>query len=106
VAIVTSALEAMAEFETLLCYGLLSARTDRRCSAIHVTIYAALMNFSGFVHKLHVYYLVETLGIYLPHALFTIITVWAIFRLRTAFLGLERANPALWHLSLKKLKQT
>lgn len=59
-------MDMLGEFEFTLANGILFERTDRRVSAVHFTIFSAMINMTGFIHKTYIFYLVDQLGIFLP----------------------------------------
>lgn len=81
------------------------ARTDKRVSAMHVTVFAALNNFTSFVHKTYLFWLVDIFGIYYPQLVITAITVaWFVFY-KTAFLALSKQPKKAWYIDDHTLKQ-
>ena len=63
---VTFVLDLLDELLQTLTFGILMARTDIRVSALHVTVLASLLNMTGFMHKVYIFWLVEKFGIYYP----------------------------------------
>jgi hypothetical protein len=59
-------LDLLSEFEQTISFGILISRTDKRVSALHVTVFAALSNFTSFIHKIYLFQLIEKFGIYYP----------------------------------------
>lgn len=64
--VVSFLMDLLGEFEFTMVVGVLFARTDKRVSAIHVTILGALLNMTGFSHKLYLFYMVESFGVFMP----------------------------------------
>ena len=63
---VSFVLDLLDEFQGTIIFAILMARTDKRVSAMHVTVFAALNNFTSFVHKTYLFWLVDEFGIYYP----------------------------------------
>ena len=66
VSALTFVLDLLDELLQTLTFGILMARTDKRVSALHVTVLASLLNMTGFIHKVYIFWLVEKFGIYYP----------------------------------------
>ena len=64
--IVIFVLDLLSEFETTMMFGILFARTDKRISAVHVTIFAAMLNLTSFIHKTYIFFIVDMFGIFMP----------------------------------------
>lgn len=97
-------LDLLNEFETTLMFGILFARTDKRISAIHVTIFAAMINLTSFIHKTYIFFLVDKFGIFVPQVVLTSASLAAVCLLRGRFLGLETLPKEKWHISDKLIK--
>ena len=63
--------------------------TDKRISGIHVTMLAALSNFSYFIHNFYVYALVERFGIFGPQAFLSVFGLVAWLVIGRYFLALD-----------------
>jgi hypothetical protein len=97
--VVSLIFDVLGEIESTIVYGILFKRTDKRCSAIHVTIFASLLNMTYFMHKLYIYYLVEYVSIFLPQIVFSTIAAVLIMRQRESLLSLKDVEPSGWHIS-------
>jgi len=56
----------LGEFDSTINFGILLARTDKRVSAVHITIFAAMSNMCSFLHKLYIFKIVDAYGIFGP----------------------------------------
>ena len=63
-------------------FGMIMKVTDKRISGIHVTVLAAISNFSSFVHKFYIFYVIEHFGIYIPQAILSVISLILWFSLK------------------------
>jgi len=54
------------EFFQTINFAILLARTDKRVSAVHITIFATMFNMSSFLHKLYIFRVVDAFGIFKP----------------------------------------
>ena len=64
---VTFVLDLLDELLQTLTFGILMVRTDKRVSALHVTVFASMLNMTGFfLHKVYIFWLGEKFGIYYP----------------------------------------
>jgi len=48
-------LDLLGEFESTISFGILLSRTDKRVSALHITVFAAMSNFTSFIHKVYLF---------------------------------------------------
>ena len=63
---VTFVLDLLGELEQTMTFGIIFSRVDKRVSALHGTILASLCNFTSFIHKTWLFWLVESYGIFYP----------------------------------------
>ena len=82
-------LDLLSEFETTMMFGILFARTDKRISAVHVTIFAAMLNLTSFIHKTYIFFIVDKFGIFVPQFLLTVVALVVVFLLRDRFYALQ-----------------
>ena len=56
----------LGEFDSTINFAILLARTDKRVSAVHITIFAAMSNMCSFLHKLYIFKIIDAFGIFAP----------------------------------------
>ena len=79
--------------------------TDKRISGIHVTLLAAMINQSQFLHKLYVFKLIDSFGIFAPQGVIMVISVVTWVMLRSRYLTLSEKPLKSWHVSDWVLKK-
>ena len=62
-----------------MTFGIIFSRVDKRVSALHGTILASLCNFTSFIHKTWLFWLVESYGIFYPQAAVGLICLAVMF---------------------------
>lgn len=105
---VSFVLDLLEEFYSTITFAILLSRTDKRVSALHVTVFAAVNNMTSFIHKTYLFYLVENFGIFYPQIAITAATLGLMLLYRKSFLGLKDVPKQGWFISdeiLKKKKQ-
>ena len=58
--------DLVSNFESVTAIGILFTFTDKRISGIHVTVLASMYNLCEFLHKLYIFKLIDSFGIYHP----------------------------------------
>jgi len=58
--------DMLVEFDGTINFAILLARTDKRVSAVHITIFAAMSNMCSFIHKLYIFRIIDAFGIFVP----------------------------------------
>lgn len=97
-------LDMLDELQGTITFAILLARTDKRVSAMHVTVFAALNNFTSFIHKTYLFWLVEEFGIYYPQIAITVVTIAWFCLYKKAFLGLSKVPKNGWYIDDQTLK--
>jgi len=54
------------EFFQTINFAILLARTDKRVSAVHLSIFATMFEMSSFLHKFYIFRIVDAFGIFKP----------------------------------------
>jgi hypothetical protein len=94
----------LGELDQTITFGIIFSRVDKRVSALHGTILAALLNFTGFIHKTWIFYAIESFGIFYPQFMLGIVGMLIILKQRTSFLALGDSPKQAWHVSDQTLK--
>jgi len=89
VVVVSALLDMLNEFESSIIFSIIFARSDTRVSAVHITIFASMLNMTSLVHKFYVMNMVETFGIFIPQAIFAVISMTGIITFRERFRALK-----------------
>jgi hypothetical protein len=97
-------LDMLDELQGTITFAILLARTDKRVSAMHVTVFAALNNFTSFIHKTYLFWLVDKFGIYYPQIAITVVTIAWFCLYQKAFLGLSKVPKNGWYIDDQTLK--
>ena len=66
VTILTLLNELVSNFVFVTEFAILMANTDKRISALHVTVLGSMSNLSSFLHKTYIFKLIDMFGIYYP----------------------------------------
>lgn len=82
-------MDLLGEFEFTMVVGVLFARTDKRVSAVHVTILGALLNMTSFLHKTYIFFMVESFGVYMPQIAFTTLALAFVILRKNKFISLK-----------------
>mgnify|MGYP001626782375 CR=1 FL=1 len=96
---VTLVCDLVGNFEFVTAFGILLKHTDKRISAIHVTVLAAMYNLCEFLHKTYIFKLIDAFGIYYPQAIISCIGICLWVALRSTFIGLQDRPLKSWYVS-------
>ena len=91
--------DLVSNFECVTAIGILFTFTDKRISGIHVTVLASMYNLCEFLHKLYIFKLIDSFGIYYPQVVITAIALLVWFFMRSTFIGLKERPKKTWHIS-------
>ena len=80
--------------------------TDKRVSGIHITMLAALSNFSYFVHKVYIFEVIERFGIFVPQVFLSIIGFVTLLLMGKSFLALEDLPISAFKISDEVFKKS
>ena len=97
--VVTLIADLVSNFEFVTAFGILMKFTDKRISGIHVTVLAATYNLCEFLHKLYVFKLIDTFGIYYPQLVISSLALLVWVTLRSTFIGLRDRPTKTWYVS-------
>ena len=64
VTILTLLVDLVGNFVYVTEFAILMANTDKRISALHVTVLGSMSNLSSFLHKTYIFKLIDLFGIY------------------------------------------
>ena len=96
---VTLVVDLVGNFEFVTAFGILLKHTDKRISAIHVTVLAAMYNLCEFLHKTYIFKLIDVFGIYYPQAVIFCIGLSLWIMHRSTFIGLQDKPLKTWYVS-------
>ena len=63
---VTASFDLVSNFMFVTYYAMINKNADKRVAGVHYTIMASMSNFSSFIHKTYIYYVIEAFGIFYP----------------------------------------
>ena len=66
VTVIAFFLDLLSNIEFVTNFSIIMQIADKRISAMHITLLAAMTNFGEFVHKFYVFTLVDYMGIFVP----------------------------------------
>ena len=99
VTILTLLNELVSSFVFVTEFAILMANTDKRISALHVTVLGSMSNLSSFLHKTYIFKLIDMFGIYYPQTIISGIGLIVFLLLRSSYLGLQELPKKSWHVS-------
>lgn len=79
--------------------------TDKRISAIHITLLVVLNNLSEFMHKFYIFHIVDMFGIFLPQAILSSLAILMLVFFGSSFRSLNDLPISSWHLSDEVIKK-
>jgi len=90
--------DILGEFDSTINFAILLARTDKRVSAVHITIFAAMFNMCSFLHKLYIFKIIDVFGIFKPQLVIGINCLIFMFLLKDRFTNLSQAPVSAWFI--------
>jgi len=105
VSVVALIMNLISTFDMVAQFGFIMSITDKRIAGIHVTFMACMYNFQETLHKLYVFRLIDTFGIFLPQIVMTAVglTAWVLFRSR--LVALQTTKRESWHVASSTLEK-
>ena len=66
VVIVIASFGLTSNFVFVTFFAMCNLNADKRVAGVHYTIMASMSNFSNFIHKTYIFYVIEAFGIFYP----------------------------------------
>lgn len=79
-------------------YGKMS---DKRITSLYIALMTSLAHMTELVNKLHIYWIIENYGIFVPQAILSLIGLVTLFYYKESYLGLNELKKSDWAVSDK-----
>ena len=66
VVVVIASFGFTSNFVFVTFFAMCNLNADKRVAGVHYTIMASMSNFSNFIHKTYIFYVIEAFGIFYP----------------------------------------
>jgi len=80
-------------------FAIIMQMADKRIAGMHITLLAAISNFTHYVHKFYIFSLVDYFGIFYPQILLTKIGLAFMLVVRNSVLELDNVKKEEWWVS-------
>ena len=78
--------------------------SDKRINSLYLALMASLNNMCQMVHRFHIFWVVETFGIFVPQLILSLIGLATMVYFKDSYLALNNLQKSDWQVSSKFFK--
>mmetsp|Transcript_9132 Transcript_9132/g.25671 ORF Transcript_9132/g.25671 Transcript_9132/m.25671 type:complete len:478 (+) Transcript_9132:57-1490(+) len=99
VAFVTLFTELSGTLWFVTLFAIIFKIVDKKIAGMHITLLASLTNQCQFIHKFYLFEFVDRLGIFIPQAVLTVISLAAFVAMQSRITAMDDTPIGTWHVS-------